>query len=416
MLGGVASGIADAVGVEPFLVRIGFVALTVLGGSGPLLYALGWILMPERGRRRSLAERWWHQRNQQSWVPIVAVAAAAMLLFAGIGPWEPQGLLAVALVALGVALFRKQLVDQPRPAAPFPPPPPATEAEASAPPPAGDASYAGSYARFSADAGPRPGDSSAYAYPYAAPWPPRHAPPPKPARPPSHLGRLTFGTLLLALALAAILDAIGLVTLTAPGGLAIALAVLGAGMVLGAWWGRGRGLILPTVLVAFALVAANGINASLANVDLAAFTTGGGIGERDYRPQTLAEVGERYQLLLGELQLDLSDVAFTPTPTEVEVVVGVGQVIVTVPEDATVRVEGGVTVGHSEIFGEEQEGPGFALDGERAGEEGGGVLHLDLTIGAGEVVIREAPAAAADRAGTPPDGPETPEPPAGTTR
>ena len=109
MLGGVASGIADALGVEPFVIRIAFAALTVFGGSGPLIYALCWILLPERGRPESLAEHWWRNRNQASWVPIVAIVGAAMFLFAGIGPWEPGSLWPVALIAGGVLLFQRQM-------------------------------------------------------------------------------------------------------------------------------------------------------------------------------------------------------------------------------------------------------------------------------------------------------------------
>ncbi|WP_214403353.1 PspC domain-containing protein [Pseudonocardia lacus] len=48
MLGGVCGGLAEALGADPALVRLGLVALTVLGaGSGGLLYIAAWILVPE---------------------------------------------------------------------------------------------------------------------------------------------------------------------------------------------------------------------------------------------------------------------------------------------------------------------------------------------------------------------------------
>lgn len=46
MAGGVCGGLAEYSGIDPLLWRVGFVALTVLGGSGILVYLLLWVLMP----------------------------------------------------------------------------------------------------------------------------------------------------------------------------------------------------------------------------------------------------------------------------------------------------------------------------------------------------------------------------------
>jgi phage shock protein C len=46
MAGGVCGGLADHLGVDAVLWRVGFVALTMLGGSGVLLYLLLWVLLP----------------------------------------------------------------------------------------------------------------------------------------------------------------------------------------------------------------------------------------------------------------------------------------------------------------------------------------------------------------------------------
>lgn len=48
MLGGVCGGIAESLGIDSTLVRIGLVALTLLGvGSGALIYIAIWALAPE---------------------------------------------------------------------------------------------------------------------------------------------------------------------------------------------------------------------------------------------------------------------------------------------------------------------------------------------------------------------------------
>jgi phage shock protein C len=46
MVGGVCGGLADYAGIDAVLWRVAFIALTVLGGSGVLFYAVLWVLMP----------------------------------------------------------------------------------------------------------------------------------------------------------------------------------------------------------------------------------------------------------------------------------------------------------------------------------------------------------------------------------
>ncbi len=48
MLGGVCGGLAESLGVDAALLRIGLVVLTLLGaGIGVVLYIAAWILVPE---------------------------------------------------------------------------------------------------------------------------------------------------------------------------------------------------------------------------------------------------------------------------------------------------------------------------------------------------------------------------------
>jgi phage shock protein PspC (stress-responsive transcriptional regulator) len=46
MIGGVCGGLADYSGIDALLWRVGFVGLTLAGGSGILVYLLLWVLMP----------------------------------------------------------------------------------------------------------------------------------------------------------------------------------------------------------------------------------------------------------------------------------------------------------------------------------------------------------------------------------
>jgi phage shock protein PspC (stress-responsive transcriptional regulator) len=56
MLAGVAAGLADYFDVDPTLVRIGFVALSFMGGLAVPLYLAGWLLIPDEGSDLSVAE------------------------------------------------------------------------------------------------------------------------------------------------------------------------------------------------------------------------------------------------------------------------------------------------------------------------------------------------------------------------
>jgi phage shock protein C len=50
MLGGVSGGLAEHLGIDALLWRIGFVALTLAGGCGVLVYLALWVLMPPAPR------------------------------------------------------------------------------------------------------------------------------------------------------------------------------------------------------------------------------------------------------------------------------------------------------------------------------------------------------------------------------
>ena len=47
MIAGVCGGIAEYFGVDPTLVRLGFVAFALLAGSGLLAYLIAAIIMPQ---------------------------------------------------------------------------------------------------------------------------------------------------------------------------------------------------------------------------------------------------------------------------------------------------------------------------------------------------------------------------------
>jgi phage shock protein C len=54
MLAGVASGIAQYLGIDVTLVRIAFVLITLVGGLGIPLYLASWLLIPDEDSAQSI--------------------------------------------------------------------------------------------------------------------------------------------------------------------------------------------------------------------------------------------------------------------------------------------------------------------------------------------------------------------------
>src|SRR4051794_5915273 len=105
LIAGVCSGIADHVGIDPTLVRIGAVVLSFFGGAGLIAYGAAWLLIPEDGDPSSIGERAIHERR---WAPIVGVGliATAVLSLAGNWWWLGRGIgFPLLLIAGGAYLL-----------------------------------------------------------------------------------------------------------------------------------------------------------------------------------------------------------------------------------------------------------------------------------------------------------------------
>jgi phage shock protein PspC (stress-responsive transcriptional regulator) len=103
MLAGVAGGIGEYFAIDPVLVRIGFVALALLGGAGLVVYPVAWVLMPDADG---------HARGVRELGRLVALVTGAVVvtvgLFAGAAAAVGFGgdtIVAIAILVAGVAIF-----------------------------------------------------------------------------------------------------------------------------------------------------------------------------------------------------------------------------------------------------------------------------------------------------------------------
>lgn len=355
VIAGVASGLGDYFNVDPLLIRIGLVASLVFGGLGIFLYAAAWLLVPTDTDDRSNAERLLGRA-----APIGGLFGAILVF---IGAVVVLGILtdistrsgafaglafAVVVVAIGAMLLRRGGPDD----AGTPPAPPSTGDG-----PAPDPAAPGATAEASATGAPAAEIARSAV---------RRA-----SRPPSPLGWYVIGAGLIGSGLLALATNVSGVDVALGQYFGLALGVIGAGLLIGTWWGHARLLIvLGLVLLPVALAA------SLVDVPLE-----GGWGARRFSPTTADDVREEYRLLGGDLTIDLTNVDAASEPIAVAASVAMGELSVLLPDGAGVEIDATVGGGAMRILGAYEGGTRVS---EREVIDGDGpqfVLDLDAGLG-----------------------------------
>jgi phage shock protein PspC (stress-responsive transcriptional regulator) len=353
VIAGVAGGLAETFGVSSLAVRtlfgLAFVVIAwqvwTLLGIAVVAYVLLWIFVPREDVGVSPAGRLTRR------FPRIGPAIGMLLLLGGgaaiAAQLDPWLVWPVLLIGGGVLLYRQdadRAAPTPiHPTAPGTPPPPSTEV--------------------------------------ALPPEPRA---PRPPRERSPLGWLGLGIALLVVGIAAILQNLGALDIRLVRYPALVLLILGVTMLIGAFAGRARWLVLPAILVMPFLLLASVVTVPLE----------GGFGNLYERPVSSAAVHGSYQRVVGDIYLDLTALTGTRAAPVVSATTGFGSVNVTVPFDASVIVteRAGAGVVHA---GRSRSDSGFEASltttmEPRRGD--GATITLDLETGIGDVwVYRMAP-------------------------
>jgi phage shock protein PspC (stress-responsive transcriptional regulator) len=357
LVAGVAGGLADYAGMRPLVFRLVFVVFAFLGGIGILVYLLLWWMIPREDLSDSAAERLVRRfPDAPSWVGIALLALGIILLAGKLGLWDTNVLWAVLLIGLGVVLFRR---DAQRAVPDGHSPPPSTDHPASA-----------VTLQQPAWSQPSPPPPPATTRPMATPRVPREASP---------LGWLVFGVALLAVGGVAILQNLDAVHLSPVRFPALALLVLGVGLLVGAFVGRARWLILPGLLLVPIVLAA-----SLIDVPLE-----GGVHEIHAFPQTPQAIAGSYRVAAGSIYLDLTSLEGTAVAPVIGASTGVGEIDVVVPFDAHVVATGKAGVGMV-MVGPFSTDRGLDRSLHRAWEPkygDGPTITLDLETGVGDIWV-----------------------------
>jgi len=341
VIGGVASGLGDYFNVDPLLIRIGFVGLMVFGGSGIFLYLVAWLLVPDESSGQSIAQRLLGRVGLGGGLlaSLLIVLGAIVLINVLVSVADRSGGVpalgfALLVIVAGALILRRGDGDTA----------PAAAAEAGT-----DATTDG--------------------------VPPARTVVRRPSRPPSPLGWYVLGAVLVGVGLLAVATNATEIDVEIGRYFGLALGVIGAGLLIGTWWGHARWLILLGVLllpVAFA--------ASLIRVPIE-----GGWGTFSYAPTSRAELRDEYRLAGGEMTLDLTEVDTGGEPVVIAASVAMGELLVVLPDDASLELDAAVGGGRFRILDDRQSGTGLE---ERYVVDGDGTrFMLDLEVGLGVVRV-----------------------------
>jgi len=351
---GVAGGLGRHLDIDPTIVRVVLVVLCFFGGAGFLLYGVAWLLVPEDGRQTGKIATQPGTRN--ALLIGTAVLAGCLLLgdsIHGLGfPWP------VFLVGTAVLIYLAVRDREPR-------------ADRSAPPPP---SF-GASAQSAAGEPPRYGTE-------APPWAPPPTPPPY--QPPRRTGAVLFGPTLALVAVAlgglGLYDALGGAVLAAAYP-ALALAVVGLMLVVGAFVGRAGGLVLLGIVSALAL-AVTSIGSSARDFGHDAHTV-------RRTPLHASGVQDSYFVPTGRLVLDLSRVRDPQTLEGRHIDVGTraGELVVVLPRSSQVDVTADVS-GPGEIDLPDHNSGGVSTQVEETLGNGSTDLSLRAHLFAGHIEVR----------------------------
>jgi phage shock protein PspC (stress-responsive transcriptional regulator) len=393
MIAGVCGGLGRYTGVDPVVFRITLAVLAVFGGAGLVLYAIGWLLIPDDTATQSEAQRLVRGRGAVFTLFAFGIGVLGVIaLGAMVGHGWPGPFPAIILAAaIGALIVYRHGYGEPSPSpqqqrgtaggAPLGPPPgysasSTTEAPQAAPTTTGPTYTAPSYTAPSYTA---PGDE------HDEPWlsPPPPPPAPAPRRPPSFLGPIGFSLGLVVAGVLLAIGASGAFDISAQGIFAAALLTVGLVLIAGAWFGRSRALIAWGAVLTAALVLA-----AAANVPLR-----GGIGNRHDTPISATDLQSSYHLGVGNQMLDLAQLELNGATRHVAATVGIGDLDVAVPANVKVVVHARSGAGELQLF--DRSFGGTQLDRTMTMAATGnqaGVLDLDLRVGLGQVHIWHAPA------------------------
>jgi hypothetical protein len=197
--------------------------------------------------------------------------------------------------------------------------------------------------------------------------------------PHDRIARIVLPAVVLAIGVLGMIDLAG-ADVAASAYVALALAIVGLGLIVRTWYGRGWSLVVFGAVLALALVIVTA--AERANEVTTRAST--------WRPLTAEQVDATYAANVGDAVLDMSAVDFSGQTKEVQVNLGAGNLTIVLPSRVDVQADIQVNVGNAVVFGEQWGGIGqsrHTVTDLGSDGTGGGELVLRATVNVGNVEV-----------------------------
>ena len=344
VIAGVCAGAARYLNIDPVVVRVVLGVLTIAGFAGVILYVAAWFLLPSDDEDKSVAAQWLKLDKNEEQVRVVGLVVAlilAGLAIVGDSSWAwwgdtPWWLLPFALLAYFLWIRprrRREASDMPQTVTPT-----------------GSTSQTGTMV-----------------------YPP--TPRPREPRSAALLG-LTASMAAIALAVTWIYEEtqenIHWTTY-----LAVALAVVGVGLLIGTFFGHGGALIVIGILLTIALA-------------IGSVFPSGRVGAQEPTPTVAAEVRSQYKHGIGLLELDLTQVLDPDAllGRTIALDAGIGQTTVIVPAGLNVAVSADLDAGELELFGRQDDGTDLSMTVVPEPSLPALTIDIDQKLGNVEVIRR----------------------------
>ncbi len=365
-IAGVAGGIGRHFDIDPTLIRVVLAVLAFFGGAGLLIYAAVWLLVPEDGQTRAALHT--SPDLQKALLLTAGAMAAVFALGAGWGSvgynatgWVVPILIILAVIAL-ISGRSTKTVD------------PAMRTAAAVP--AGTATYgAAGQAAYTDPSSPVGQDTRRFL--------PAYTPPSAPRRTGMILFWPTLALITFALGIMGLYDVNG--RALAPGAYAaVALALIGLALLVGAFIGRPGGLIALGLLGVFALISTTFIG-----------LTGGVNGYRNPQtislsPTTATQVPAVTTFKTGSVLLDLTQVSDLAAldGRHLAITGRAGEVTVLLPPDANFQVSADARVAGEVVLGDATAAGLHPHLTRSVGPPGGPTVYLDIDVRFGQITVR----------------------------
>jgi phage shock protein PspC (stress-responsive transcriptional regulator) len=372
VLVGVAQGLANRFDIAPWVVRAVFILLAFAGGVGVALYAAGWFLIRTEDETESIAERVFSgATTSRSWIGIGLVFLAALILLDNFTFLSGGVIWAVGLLVVGLLLYTgdlprlinraegqggsqgpddKEGVQQ------------MTTTRTVVPETATGDSPAGGFTPPPAQSTPTPPD----------------LPPAKP-REKSILGRLTVGVMLLGLGVLALLDNIDGISIDAEPRhyMALAVTILGVGLLAGSVAGRARWLIIVGAILVPTLMFSPAFEYDWNRDEFDLVT----------RPTTFADLESTYSIDVGRLEIDLTRLPWDGQEVMLNADVDLGELVIRIPDDVGIVGQADLNIGSVSTRDRANAGLGDPrIDFNESGPLG--TVMLDAHVDIGNIEIR----------------------------